>query len=205
MNPSLYIPITPTIDRLCYRYPSALVDAVTELRAGQADRRGQERHGQRGLLPGAFSWRAADAGGPDDRDAGAGRDDAARVSGGRRCRRGACICAAWTTPSSAARWCRAIGCASRSRWGRAARRSRGRTPSPTSTTASSRKRSCCWGWCRTPAPAGAARRPRSTPTAIVHPGARIGAGTVVGPHAVIGEHVRIGRDCRIGASTVIDG
>ena len=33
----------------------------------------------------------------------------------------------------------------------------------------------------------------------------IGAGTVVGPHAVIGEHVRIGRDCRIGASSVVDG
>ena len=43
------------------------------------------------------------------------------------------------------------------------------------------------------------------PTAIVHPGAEIGAGSVVGPHVVIGEHVRIGRRCRIGASSVIDG
>ena len=43
------------------------------------------------------------------------------------------------------------------------------------------------------------------PTAIVHPGATIGAGTVVGPYVTIGEHVTIGRDCRIGASTVIDG
>jgi UDP-N-acetylglucosamine acyltransferase len=42
-------------------------------------------------------------------------------------------------------------------------------------------------------------------TAIVHRGAVIGAGTVVGPHAMIGEHVRIGRDCRIGASSVVDG
>ena len=42
-------------------------------------------------------------------------------------------------------------------------------------------------------------------TAIIHPGARIGAGTTVGPYAMVGEHVRIGRDCRIGASTVIDG
>jgi UDP-N-acetylglucosamine acyltransferase len=42
-------------------------------------------------------------------------------------------------------------------------------------------------------------------TAIVHPGARIGEGTIVGPYAVIGEKVRIGRDCRIGASTVVDG
>jgi UDP-N-acetylglucosamine acyltransferase len=43
------------------------------------------------------------------------------------------------------------------------------------------------------------------PAAIVHPGAEIGAGTIVGPFASIGEHVRIGRNCRIGASTVIDG
>ena len=43
------------------------------------------------------------------------------------------------------------------------------------------------------------------PTAVVHPGARIGAGTVVGPFATIGEHVVIGRDCRVGASSVIDG
>jgi UDP-N-acetylglucosamine acyltransferase len=43
------------------------------------------------------------------------------------------------------------------------------------------------------------------PTAIVHPDAQIGAGTVIGPYANVGEHVRIGRDCRIGASAVIDG
>ena len=43
------------------------------------------------------------------------------------------------------------------------------------------------------------------PTAIVQPGAQIGAGTEVGPYVTIGPHVRIGRDCRIGASTVIDG
>jgi UDP-N-acetylglucosamine acyltransferase len=42
-------------------------------------------------------------------------------------------------------------------------------------------------------------------TAIVHPGAELGAGSSVGPHAVVGEHVRIGRDCRIGASSVVDG
>jgi UDP-N-acetylglucosamine acyltransferase len=43
------------------------------------------------------------------------------------------------------------------------------------------------------------------PTAIVHPGAVIGPGTVVGPYVTIGEHVRVGRDCRIGASAVVDG
>ena len=42
-------------------------------------------------------------------------------------------------------------------------------------------------------------------TAIVHPRAEIGEGTVVGPHATIGAHVRIGANCKIGASSVIDG
>jgi UDP-N-acetylglucosamine acyltransferase len=43
------------------------------------------------------------------------------------------------------------------------------------------------------------------PTARVHPAARIGAGTTIGPSAVIGPDVRIGERCRIGASVVIDG
>ena len=43
------------------------------------------------------------------------------------------------------------------------------------------------------------------PTAHVHPAARIGAGTTIGPGAVIGADVRIGERCRIGASVVIDG
>jgi UDP-N-acetylglucosamine acyltransferase len=43
------------------------------------------------------------------------------------------------------------------------------------------------------------------PSAIVHPRARIGEGTTIGPHATIGAHVRIGANCRIGASAVIDG
>jgi UDP-N-acetylglucosamine acyltransferase len=43
------------------------------------------------------------------------------------------------------------------------------------------------------------------PTATVHPGARIGGGSVIGPHAIIGEHVVLGRECRVGASSVIDG
>jgi UDP-N-acetylglucosamine acyltransferase len=57
--------------------------------------------------------------------------------------------------------------------------------------------------------AGAARGggapARVHPTAIVHPGARIGEGTEIGPYVTIGAQVRIGRDCRIGASAVIDG
>ena len=43
------------------------------------------------------------------------------------------------------------------------------------------------------------------PTAVVHPDARIGSGSVVGPHVTIGPRVAIGRNCRIGASSVIDG
>jgi UDP-N-acetylglucosamine acyltransferase len=43
------------------------------------------------------------------------------------------------------------------------------------------------------------------PTAIVHQDAAIGRGTTVGPHATIGAQVSIGRDCRIGASAVIEG
>ena len=43
------------------------------------------------------------------------------------------------------------------------------------------------------------------PTALVHPAAKIGAGTVIGPYVTIGEHVTIGRDNKIGASCVIDG
>ncbi len=46
---------------------------------------------------------------------------------------------------------------------------------------------------------------RIDPSAHVATGAEIGAGTVVGPNAVIGPHVRIGRGCTIGASAVIEG
>jgi UDP-N-acetylglucosamine acyltransferase len=43
------------------------------------------------------------------------------------------------------------------------------------------------------------------PTAVVHPSAVVGRGSVIGAHAVIGAHVRIGADCHIGASAVVDG
>jgi len=42
-------------------------------------------------------------------------------------------------------------------------------------------------------------------TALVHPRAQIGQGTVIGPHAVIGPDVRIGANCTIGASSVVGG
>jgi UDP-N-acetylglucosamine acyltransferase len=48
-------------------------------------------------------------------------------------------------------------------------------------------------------------RTQIDPTAIVHARARIGEGTIVGPHVKIGARVTVGSNCRIGASTVIDG
>jgi UDP-N-acetylglucosamine acyltransferase len=42
-------------------------------------------------------------------------------------------------------------------------------------------------------------------TAIVHPSAQIGQGTVIGPHASIGARVKIGANCRIGASSIVEG
>ncbi|MCX5860860.1 MAG: acyl-ACP--UDP-N-acetylglucosamine O-acyltransferase [Desulfomonile sp.] len=43
------------------------------------------------------------------------------------------------------------------------------------------------------------------PTAIVHPGARIGRNVVVGPYSIIGESVEIGDECEIGPHVTIEG
>ena len=43
------------------------------------------------------------------------------------------------------------------------------------------------------------------PRAVVHPEARIGAGTTIGPYCTIGREVVIGQRCHIGAAAVIDG
>ena len=43
------------------------------------------------------------------------------------------------------------------------------------------------------------------PTAAVHPSAQLGEGTIVGANCSIGPEVTIGRRCRIDASVVIDG
>jgi UDP-N-acetylglucosamine acyltransferase len=42
-------------------------------------------------------------------------------------------------------------------------------------------------------------------TAIIGTGAEVGAGTIIGPYVVIGPHVKIGRDCQIETGAVIDG
>jgi UDP-N-acetylglucosamine acyltransferase len=43
------------------------------------------------------------------------------------------------------------------------------------------------------------------PTAIVHPGARLGTGVEIGPYSVVGEHVEIGDNTWIGPHVVIGG
>ncbi len=43
------------------------------------------------------------------------------------------------------------------------------------------------------------------PTAIIHPGAQLGAGVSVGPYSVVGEHVEIGDNTSIGSHVVISG
>jgi UDP-N-acetylglucosamine acyltransferase len=42
-------------------------------------------------------------------------------------------------------------------------------------------------------------------TAIVHPDAKVGPGTSIGPYAMVGPHVTLGRNCRVGASAIVDG
>jgi UDP-N-acetylglucosamine acyltransferase len=42
-------------------------------------------------------------------------------------------------------------------------------------------------------------------TALVDPGATVGEGTRIAANAQVGPHVRIGKNCRIGASAVVDG
>jgi len=46
---------------------------------------------------------------------------------------------------------------------------------------------------------------RIDPSAIVDRRAEIGEGTTIGPHAMIGPGVRLGANCRVGASAVVDG
>ena len=43
------------------------------------------------------------------------------------------------------------------------------------------------------------------PTAVIHPGATLGAGCEIGPYCVIGEHVTLGEGCRLHSHVVIEG
>ena len=199
----MHIPILETLERLCYRYPSALVDAVTDYEPGKRmvavknvtvnEDYFQGHFPGTPLLPAVLMIETLaqvatmllvyqSNGIPEGRVYLRGVDNAKfrrQVVPGDRLRLEVTLGPRRSTLA------RAHG-------------------SPTSTTASWPRRSCCWGCCRMrDRRRSAASAPM--PSAIVHPGAHIGAGTVIGPHAVIGEHVRIGRNCRIGASTVIDG
>ena len=43
------------------------------------------------------------------------------------------------------------------------------------------------------------------PTAIVHPGARLGAGVQIGPYTIVGEHVEIGDRTWVGPHVTLEG
>jgi UDP-N-acetylglucosamine acyltransferase len=43
------------------------------------------------------------------------------------------------------------------------------------------------------------------PTAIVHPGAKLGANVAIGAYSLVGEHVEIGDNTRIGPHVVVEG
>jgi len=43
------------------------------------------------------------------------------------------------------------------------------------------------------------------PTAVIHPGAKIGADCQIGPYCIIGEHVELGAGCKLHGHVVIDG
>ncbi len=43
------------------------------------------------------------------------------------------------------------------------------------------------------------------PTAIIHPGAKIGADCQIGPYCIIGQHVELGARCQLHSHVVIDG
>ena len=62
---------------LPHRYPFLLVDRVLAIEPGKLDRRAQERHLQRGVLPGPFPGDQDHAGRPDRRGHGPGRGDPA--------------------------------------------------------------------------------------------------------------------------------
>ena len=182
---SLNIP--QAIDRLCYRYPSALVDAVTEHEPGKRlvavknvtvnEDFFQGHFPGTPLMPGVLMIETLAqvatlllVQAPDGRVSGTPTS------------------AASTMRSSGGRWCRATGCArgdARRPAQHAGARARGRVD-----------RRCGGGRGRAgDGPrAGSRRAGRAAPVwPSIHgdraSGREIGAGTVVGPHAIIGEHV----------------
>ena len=191
------------IERLCYRYPSPLVDAVTELEPGRRivavknvtvnEDFFQGHFPGAPLMPGVLMIETL-----------AQVATVLLMHESRPVTAPAPSCAASTTPSSASRWCRAIGCGSRSRLG------------PRRTNLA-RAHGTAYLGDRIVAEAelllglstvgGRRTRRGHDPSDGDRPSGRADrrAARSIGPYATIGEHVRIGRDCRIGASAVIDG
>ena len=178
-----------------YRYPSYLLDVVAAARARTAPGGGQERHGQRGVLPGALSRCAAHAGRADDGGAGAGLDGAAagaRSAGGLR---------VYLRGVDKAKFRRQVVPGDRLRL----EVTLGRRPLAAGARARHRvRRRAGRGRSGPAARAATDSRDRSRAPSFI-PAPRSAKGRSVGPYASIGPNVRIGRNCRIGASAVIDG
>ena len=191
--PSVPINIPEVLDRLCYRYPSPLVDAVTEHEPGRRivavknvtvnEDFFQGHFPGAPLMPGVLMietlaqvatillTQASADGAASGRAYLRGVDNAKfRLP---------------VVPGDRLRLEVTIGAAARAAWRARTRRryigehDRGRSGA------------AAWRSCPSASPRDARVSP-SIRAPIVHPDAVIGAGTVVGPHAIIGDHVRLG-------------
>src|SRR6185436_16287336 len=71
-----------------------------------------------------------------------------------------------------------------------------------SATSSPSRRSCRrWSPRRFPLPDQAVAHP----TAVVHPGAKLGRGVTIGPYCVVGEHVELGDGTTVAPHAVLEG
>ncbi len=186
------IDIPGLLDRLCYRYPSLLVDAITGARAGPASCRHQERHRQRRVLPGAFPGRAAAA------------RPSSCSSRWRRSRRSSCSSATSGRPNARV-YLRGVDDAKFRRQVVPGDRLRLEITLEQRRTALARARAVASVGDQIVAEADlllgyVLDETDIHPTAIVHPRARIGRGCTIGAHALIGADVTLGENCKIGAS-----
>ena len=123
----MHIPIPQTIERLCYRYPSPLVDAVTEHEPGRRIVAVKNVTVNEDYLPGTFPRHAADPGVLMIETLAQVATMLVRRPGRRRL--GRAYLRGVDNAKFRARSCPAIGCASKSRWAPGARSSPARTAS----------------------------------------------------------------------------